>query len=222
MIIEDRLLLQKTAFICFASSLKGQFTFKNLSIVSGGDVAILIDVLKDLGQDITYNNNDLTINSHGAFHLLRPEKEIDVKGSKIVFFALSGLFASYDYNVIFVDSTQKLNSESFHSPILALSEMGVRFKYAPNFGFPISMEGSSNLVPMDQKIINSHSLIVLTLLTAGLHSFASINIEYDDANDLKKILQALNANVKCGENSISLCLHSQNIKQNIELNILNI
>lgn len=218
---EDKLFLQKIALVCFCSNLKGAFILNNFTVTE--EISILIDILKELGQDIIYKDNTLTINSNGALHLFKPKSHIDIKGSKVILFAMCGMLAPYDYNVVFIDSTSKLKKDNFHSIVLSLYELGIRFKYGENFTLPIQMEGSSNFLPTSHQLVKPDSLLSLTLINLGLQGFGVTKIKHtNNLNNFDSILKVLNANAKFKEGEISICLHLQNFKQVIELDIKNI
>lgn len=145
---------------------KGVFRFNNFQYSNLN--LTFITILKDLGVKIIQEEHSLTIKSHGALHLLLPNNEIDIKGEELLLYALCGIFASYDYEVFFIDSTKNLHNKSFSSIILGLYDIGVRFSYSSNFTLPLQMKGTSNLLPMKHTLLTDNMGLHLMFTLIGL------------------------------------------------------
>ncbi len=215
MSLEDTHLLKNISIISFASALKGIFVIKNFN--PSEEALHFIKILNSVGVDITFESNVLTINSNGALHLFEPENAIDVKGSAILLFALTSLFAPLDYTVFFIDSTNTLKNTKFHSLILGFYEVGVRFTYGKEFTLPISVKGTSNFLPMNHLITAQNPFLELAFFTLGMQGFGKTRIISTYKYGFEEILQALGANCKIEEEGVLLALHPQQFKQNIEI-----
>jgi hypothetical protein len=185
---------QVFTFLCFACVLKGNFKLKGAAIDE--EISHFIRILQTLGLEIHLKGEQIEVKSMGALHLFEPKEEIDVKGSLTILFALSGLFAPYDYDVFFVDSTKKLKEVSLSPLILGLWEAGIRFSYSRNFTLPISIKGTSNFLPMVHSVFKENFNLELAFFNLGLQGIGTTTVISPFNHGFSKILSGLQANFK--------------------------
>ena len=128
--------LKTLVLLCFSVMRKCNFTnHKSYILIQNCTLSPLIlnfiEILKSVGVKVEIEGEVIKVVSHGASSFFIPEKEIDVKGEKSIFFALVGIFANLDCNLFFINSGQ--NDESLSNLILGLFDAGVRFSYNKNF-----------------------------------------------------------------------------------------
>ena len=214
--------LRQFFIVATSINMKGVFTFLNIKM--DAKLEILLSILKKLGLQFEIEGNKLTVTSFGAECLFEPEQVLDIKGEPSVLYALCGLFAGLDYQVFFEDSTG--SKQNFSPLILGLYDVGVRFQYSKDFTAPLSLKGTSNLIPMSHNIISNNPLLHMLFVIIGLSGIGKTRVisPFPTLDFFTKVLAILKADVKkVDEGEIVLASLKQEVKNIITLdfNILN-
>lgn len=186
----------KTFFLlCFFSVKKCEVLIRNAA--NTPLIVNFIEILNSLGLFVKRTDGSIYIRSNGTFSLLVPETEIDVKGERLILYALCGLFSHYDSTVFLIDSTRQLKNADFSNLISTFESSCANFQYNQNCIPPIQMKGNRNFLPMSHSVPYNDLAFVLSLVLSGLHGVGktSIFLPFENYTCYIKILEAFDVNI---------------------------
>ncbi len=139
-------------------------------LLEGEDVLATAQALRAYGADIQRDEGGIwRINGLGVGGLLAPGNVLDLGNSGTGARLLLGLAASHGLTSVFTGDAS-LRQRPMQRVITPLQEMGARFEAAEGGRLPITVAGSSRLMPIEYRLPVASAQIKSAVLLAGLNA----------------------------------------------------
>ena len=180
----------------------GELTISNF--LTSDDCNATISAMRELGADITVNDNQVHIKGKGLFSLKQPKKIIDAGNSGTLIRLLTGVLAVQDFDSM-ITGDDSLKKRPMGRIIKPLTSCGAKIK-SNEHKAPLSIYGSTSLNPIeyDQDVASAQvksCLILSALFISGQSTFYE---EIQTRDHTENLLEHLSYKINRDSNSLSL------------------
>ncbi len=180
----------------------GELTISNF--LTSDDCNATIKAMRELGADISINDNQVHIKGKGLFSLKKPKQIIDAGNSGTLIRLLTGVLAVQDFDSV-ITGDDSLKKRPMGRIIEPLTSCGAKIK-SNEYKAPLSIYGSSSVNPIEynQDIASAQvksCLILSALYISGQSTFYE---EIQTRDHTENLLEHLNYEINRDSNSLSL------------------
>ena len=180
----------------------GELTISNF--LTSDDCNATIKAMRELGADISVNDNQVDIKGKGLFSLKKPKQIIDAGNSGTLIRLLTGVLAVQDFDSV-ITGDDSLKKRPMGRIIEPLTSCGAKIK-SNEYKAPLSIYGSSNVNPIEynQDVASAQvksCLILSALYISGQSTFYE---EIQTRDHTENLLEHLNYEINRDSNSLSL------------------
>jgi len=162
--------------VMFSAMAKGVSTIENLS--NAEDVNSTISCFKQLGCEITKNDNLVRVIGKGYKGFTKPTEPLNAGNSGTTARLISGILAAQDFESTIIGDNS-LSQRPMKRVIEPLSKMGVKFKSSDALTLPLTIHPPKRLHPIDYELTVASAQVKSAVLLAGLHGDGTTSvIEY--------------------------------------------
>jgi len=143
----------------------GELTVSNF--LTSDDCNATVNAMRELGADISINDNQVQIKGNGLFSLKKPKQIIDAGNSGTLIRLLTGVLAVQDFDSMITgdDSIKKRPMGRIIKPLISC---GAKIK-AHEYKAPLSIYGSSSLNPIEYNQDVASAQVKSCLILSALH-----------------------------------------------------
>ncbi len=139
-------------------------------LLEGEDVLSTAAAMRAMGADIVRGDDGTwRIHGVGVGSLLQPDAALDMGNSGTSTRLLMGLVASHPITATFTGDAS-LSKRPMGRVITPLSQMGASFESAPGGRLPLTLRGSSPVVPIEYRLPVASAQVKSAVLLAGLNT----------------------------------------------------
>ncbi len=153
--------------VIFSAMAKGKSLIANIS--HGEDVKSTIDIMKQLGANINYDNNLLVIDGCGFQGFRNPIIELDCGNSGTSARLIAGLLSAQKFNST-LTGDESLSKRPMKRIIEPLKRMGVNFDANENFTLPLNIYPAEKIQTIEYEMPVASAQVKSCVLIAGLHN----------------------------------------------------
>ena len=180
----------------------GELTISNF--LTSDDCNATIKAMRELGADISINDNQVHIKGKGLFSLKKPKQIIDAGNSGTLIRLLTGVLAVQDFDSV-ITGDDSLKKRPMGRIIEPLTSCGAKIK-SNEYKAPLSIYGSSSVNPIEynQDVASAQvksCLILSALYISGQSTFYE---EIQTRDHTENLLEHLNYEINRDSNSLSL------------------
>ena len=180
----------------------GELTISNF--LTSDDCNATIKAMRELGADISINDNQVHIKGKGLFSLKKPKQIIDAGNSGTLIRLLTGVLAVQDFDSV-ITGDDSLKKRPMGRIIEPLTSCGAKIK-SNEYKAPLSIYGSSSVNPIEynQDIASAQvksCLILSALYISGQSTFYE---EIQTRDHTENLLEHLSYEINRDSNSLSL------------------
>ena len=180
----------------------GELTISNF--LTSDDCNATIKAMRELGADISVNDNQVDIKGKGLYSLKKPKQIIDAGNSGTLIRLLTGVLAVQDFDSV-ITGDDSLKKRPMGRIIEPLTSCGAKIK-SNEYKAPLSIYGSSNVNPIEynQDVASAQvksCLILSALYISGQSTFYE---EIQTRDHTENLLEHLNYEINRDSNSLSL------------------
>lgn len=153
--------------VIFASMAKGKSVISNISL--GDDVKSTIEIMKNIGAQINYENNLLIIDGCGYQGFKNPGVDLNCGNSGTSARLIAGLLSAQKFNSVLVgdDSLSKRPMKRIIEP---LKKMGANVKTNENSTLPLVVYPADEIRNIEYEMPVASAQVKSSILIAGLHN----------------------------------------------------
>ena len=180
----------------------GELTISNF--LTSDDCNATISAMRELGADITVNDNQVHIKGKGLFSLKQPKKIIDAGNSGTLIRLLTGVLAVQDFDSM-ITGDDSLKKRPMGRIIKPLISCGAKIK-SNEHKAPLSIYGSSSLNPIeyDQDVASAQVKSCLILSALHISGQSTFYEEIQTRDHTENLLEHLSYKINRDSNSLSL------------------
>ncbi len=174
----------------------GESKIKNL--LDSDDVYCTISALRILGVKIRKNlKNEWSVIGVGLGGFSQPEEIINCGNSGTLARILLGVVSNNDISVTFTGD-KSLNRRPMDRVITPLKKMGAKFISSDQNKLPITIQGNSNLLPIQYENTVSSAQVKTSILLASLNvrGLTEVKEPYTSRDHTEKLLEQFGAKIK--------------------------
>ena len=180
----------------------GELTISNF--LTSDDCNATINAMRELGADISVNDNQVDIKGKGLFSLKKPKQIIDAGNSGTLIRLLTGVLAVQDFDSV-ITGDDSLKKRPMGRIIEPLTSCGAKIK-SNEYKAPLSIYGSSSINPIEynQDVASAQvksCLILSALYISGQSTFYE---EIQTRDHTENLLEHLSYEINRDSNSLSL------------------
>ena len=180
----------------------GELTISNF--LTSDDCNATIKAMRELGADISVNDNQVDIKGKGLFSLKKPKQIIDAGNSGTLIRLLTGVLAVQDFDSV-ITGDDSLKKRPMGRIIEPLTSCGAKIK-SNEYKAPLSIYGSSSVNPIEynQDVASAQvksCLILSALYISGQSTFYE---EIQTRDHTENLLEHLSYEINRDSNSLSL------------------
>ena len=180
----------------------GELTISNF--LTSDDCNATINAMRELGADISVNDNQVDIKGKGLFSLKKPKQIIDAGNSGTLIRLLTGVLAVQDFDSV-ITGDDSLKKRPMGRIIEPLTSCGAKIK-SNEYKAPLSIYGSSSVNPIEynQDVASAQvksCLILSALYISGQSTFYE---EIQTRDHTENLLEHLSYEINRDSNSLSL------------------
>ncbi len=139
-------------------------------LLEGDDVIATADALRKLGVNVTrQENGDWVVEGVGVGGLSEAEDVLDMGNAGTGTRLMMGLVATYPYTTIFTGDNS-LKSRPMARITKPLEQMGVEFEAREGCRLPLSVKGTSDIMPIEYEQEVASAQVKSAILLAGLNT----------------------------------------------------
>ena len=151
--------------IILGSLSNGELTISNF--LTSDDCNATISAMRELGADITVNDNQVHIRGKGLFSLKQPKKIIDAGNSGTLIRLLTGVLAVQDFDSM-ITGDASLKKRPMGRIVKPLISCGAKIE-ANEHKAPLSIYGSTSLTPIEYYQDVASAQVKSCLILSALH-----------------------------------------------------
>ena len=180
----------------------GELTISNF--LTSDDCNATIKAMRELGADISVNDNQVDIKGKGLFSLKKPKQIIDAGNSGTLIRLLTGVLAVQGFDSV-ITGDDSLKKRPMGRIIEPLTSCGAKIK-SNEYKAPLSIYGSSSVNPIEynQDVASAQvksCLILSALYISGQSTFYE---EIQTRDHTENLLEHLSYEINRDSNSLSL------------------
>ena len=180
----------------------GELTISNF--LTSDDCNATIKAMRELGADISVNDNQVDIKGKGLFSLKKPKQIIDAGNSGTLIRLLTGVLAVQDFDSV-ITGDDSLKKRPMGRIIEPLTSCGAKIK-SNEYKAPLSIYGSCSVNPIEynQDVASAQvksCLILSALYISGQSTFYE---EIQTRDHTENLLEHLSYEINRDSNSLSL------------------
>ena len=180
----------------------GELTISNF--LTSDDCNATIKAMRELGADISVNDNQVDIKGKGLFSLKKPKQIIDAGNSGTLIRLLTGVLSVQDFDSV-ITGDDSLKKRPMGRIIEPLTSCGAKIK-SNEYKAPLSIYGSSSVNPIEynQDVASAQvksCLILSALYISGQSTFYE---EIQTRDHTENLLEHLSYEINRDSNSLSL------------------
>tara|TARA_B100001027_G_scaffold203763_1_gene165448 strand:+ start:324 stop:1628 length:1305 start_codon:yes stop_codon:yes gene_type:complete len=180
----------------------GELTISNF--LTSDDCNATIKAMRELGADISVNDNQVDIKGKGLFSLKKPKQIIDAGNSGTLIRLLTGVLSVQDFDSV-ITGDDSLKKRPMGRIIEPLTSCGAKIK-SNEYKAPLSIYGSSSINPIEynQDVASAQvksCLILSALYISGQSTFYE---EIQTRDHTENLLEHLSYEINRDSNSLSL------------------
>ena len=180
----------------------GELTISNF--LTSDDCNATINAMRELGADISVNDNQVDIKGKGLFSLKKPKQIIDAGNSGTLIRLLTGVLSVQDFDSV-ITGDDSLKKRPMGRIIEPLTSCGAKIK-SNEYKAPLSIYGSSSVNPIEynQDVASAQvksCLILSALYISGQSTFYE---EIQTRDHTENLLEHLSYEINRDSNSLSL------------------
>ena len=180
----------------------GELTISNF--LTSDDCNATINAMRELGADISVNDNQVDIKGKGLFSLKKPKQIIDAGNSGTLIRLLTGVLSVQDFDSV-ITGDDSLKKRPMGRIIEPLTSCGAKIK-SNEYKAPLSIYGSSSINPIEynQDVASAQvksCLILSALYISGQSTFYE---EIQTRDHTENLLEHLSYEINRDSNSLSL------------------
>ncbi len=180
----------------------GELTISNF--LTSDDCNATISAMRELGADITVNDNQVHIKGKGLFSLKQPKKIIDAGNSGTLIRLLTGVLAVQDFDSM-ITGDDSLKKRPMGRIIKPLTSYGAKIK-SNEYRAPLSIYGSTSLTPIeyDQDVASAQVKSCLILSALHISGQSTFYEEVQTRDHTENLLEHLSYEINRDSKSLSL------------------
>ena len=151
--------------IILGSLSNGELTVSNF--LTSDDCNATVNAMRELGADISINDNQVQIKGNGLFSLKKPKQIIDAGNSGTLIRLLTGVLAVQDFDSM-ITGDDSIKKRPMGRIIKPLTSCGAKIK-AHEYKAPLSIYGSSSLNPIEYNQDVASAQVKSCLILSALH-----------------------------------------------------
>ena len=180
----------------------GELTISNF--LTSDDCNATISAMRELGADISVNDNQVHIKGKGLFSLKQPKKIIDAGNSGTLIRLLTGVLAVQDFDSM-ITGDDSLKKRPMGRIIKPLISCGAKIE-SNEHKAPLSIYGSTSLTPIeyDQDVASAQVKSCLILSALHISGQSTFYEEIQTRDHTENLLEHLSYEINRDSNSLSL------------------
>ena len=180
----------------------GELTISNF--LTSDDCNATINAMRQLGADISVNDNNVYIKGKGLFSLKKPKQIINAGNSGTLIRLLTGVLAVQDFNST-ITGDESLKKRPMGRIIKPLTLCGAKIE-AHEYKAPLSIYGSSSLksIEYDQDVASAQVKSCLILSALHISGQSTFYEQIQTRDHTENLLEYLSYKIDRESNSLSL------------------
>ena len=180
----------------------GELTISNF--LTSDDCSATIKAMRELGADISINDNQVYIKGKGLFSLKKPKQIIDAGNSGTLIRLLTGVLAVQDFDSM-ITGDDSLKKRPMGRIIKPLTSYGAKIK-SNEYKAPLSIYGSSTVNPIkyDQDVASAQVKSCLILSALYISGESTFYEQIQTRDHTENLLEHLSYEIHRDSNFISL------------------
>ena len=180
----------------------GELTISNF--LTSDDCSATIKAMRELGADISINDNQVYIKGKGLFSLKKPKQIIDAGNSGTLIRLLTGVLAVQDFDSM-ITGDDSLKKRPMGRIIKPLTSYGAKIK-SNEYRAPLSIYGSTSLTPIeyDQDVASAQVKSCLILSALHISGQSTFYEEVQTRDHTENLLEHLSYEINRDSKSLSL------------------